>query len=67
MKLTFERMGDFFEAFGEEAIVVGEVLGLAVTTTRADSSVKMVGIPCHSQERWFEVLRAAGHEPVIAS
>ena len=42
------RMGDFYELFAEDALVAGELLGLAVTTrdrSKGDDAMPMAGFP----------------------
>jgi len=53
------RMGDFYEAFGEDAATISKVLGLTLTENRDHCS--MVGIPYHALDRYVEKLVRAGH------
>jgi DNA mismatch repair protein MutS len=64
MKITFQRFGDFYEAFDDEAKAVTKALGIVLTSNRAGRP--MAGVPCHSAEDWFAVIRKAGHEVEVA-
>ena len=61
MKVLFQRIGDFLEAYGDDAKAVAKALG-GVLVTRDD--VPMAGIPLHRSEDDFKALRAAGIEPL---
>lgn len=56
--LTFKRMGDFYEAFDDDAKTVADVLGIALTK-RGDR--QMCGIPAHAAAEYFAQLSSAGH------
>ena len=60
MRLQFQKIGDFFEVFGDGAHVVGKALDIAVTKTRDGRSA--VGLPAHSAFRYMDELAKAGHE-----
>lgn len=61
MKISFQRFGDFYESFGDEARIVATVCGMALTKRRSDN-MPMCGVPAHSSADRFAELRAAGHE-----
>lgn len=60
MTIEFQKMGDFYEAYGDAAILVGKELGLTITRTRKGDDV-MCGIPYHRIYAWSDELRANGH------
>jgi DNA mismatch repair protein MutS len=60
--LIFFRLGDFYELFGEDAIVASKELGL-VLTKRQD--VPMCGIPWHAHEMYLAKLVKSGHRVAI--
>ena len=53
------RMGDFFELFGDDAILISKQLNL--TLTSRDKTVKMAGFPHHSLDHHLHKLLHAGH------
>lgn len=65
MKITLIKMGDFYEAFGKEARVLTEVLG--VTLTRSSKGEPMAGIPAWSLDTYKAELEAAGHKVEVHS
>ncbi|MCC7071782.1 MAG: DNA mismatch repair protein MutS [Deltaproteobacteria bacterium] len=57
------RMGDFYELFGDDARLAGEVLGLAVTTRdrdKGDDAMPMAGFPHPQASAYIARLIAAG-------
>jgi len=56
------RMGDFYEAYNEDAKILGKVLGLTVTN-RAELS--MSGFPYHQLETYLHKLLREGHRVAI--
>ncbi len=60
--LLFYRLGDFYELFYEDALVVSKELGL-VLTKRAD--VPMCGVPWHASEMYLTKLVKAGFRIAI--
>ncbi|WP_224557216.1 hypothetical protein [Mesorhizobium sp. ESP-6-2] len=61
-EIVFQLGGDCLEAFNKDAIVVADILGLAVTRA-PDDDADMVGIPIHAQAESFAALHAAGYRP----
>lgn len=57
-KLT--RMGDFYEAFGDDAKVVADILGLVLTKTRDGRPA--CGIPAWRMDEYVLELKANGIE-----
>ncbi len=61
--LLFFRMGDFYEAFYEDAEVMAEVLELTLTKRQ---EVPMAGVPWHSAEGYIDKLVARGFKVAVA-
>ena len=61
--LLFFQMGDFFELFFEDAVIVSEALGLALTHRgRAGGKpIPMCGVPVHASEMYAAKLLEQGH------
>jgi DNA mismatch repair protein MutS len=66
--LLLFRMGDFYETFDDDAKVVADVLGVALTSRpmgAADGRIPLAGVPYHSLERHLDRLVTAGHRVAI--
>ena len=61
--LLFFRLGDFYEAFYEDAQSISKEIGLTLT---ARQGVPMCGVPYHSAELYIDKLIARGHKIAIA-
>lgn len=61
-------MGDFYETFDDDAILVSEVLDIALTSREMGKGnrIPMAGIPYHSADGYLSRLLAAGHRVAIA-
>ena len=57
------RVGDFYETFGEDAILVSKVLGIVLTKRGAGSTseTELAGFPHHSIENYLPKLVKAGN------
>ena len=67
--LLLFRMGDFYEAFDEDAALLAETLGIALTSRplgKTEGRVPMAGIPHHALERYLDQLVAAGLRVALA-
>jgi DNA mismatch repair protein MutS len=62
MLLLF-RMGDFFELFGDDAVLVAKELGL--TLTSRDKQISMAGFPHHQLEGYLRKLLQNGHRVAV--
>ncbi len=65
--LLLFRVGDFYETFGEDAIVASRVLGI-VLTKRANGAaayIELAGFPHHSIDTYLPKLVKAGHRVAI--
>lgn len=61
------RVGDFYETFGEDAILTSQILGI-VLTRRANGSasyIELAGFPYHSIDAYLPKLVRAGHRVAI--
>jgi DNA mismatch repair protein MutS len=61
------RVGDFYETFGEDAIVASKVLGITLTKRNngAANSSELAGFPHHSLDTYLHKLVKAGHRVAI--
>ena len=64
-KLLFYRMGDFYEMFGDDAIVGAKVLQIALTSRDKKKSLPMCGVPYRAYEQYLNKLTMAGYKVVI--
>jgi len=64
--LLFFRMGDFYEMFGDDAVVVARECELTLTSRSKDTaSAPMCGVPYHAAERYLAQLLAKGYRCAI--
>ena len=56
------RVGDFYETFGQDAILASKILGIVLTkrSNGAASNVELAGFPHHSLETYLPKLVSAG-------
>lgn len=61
------RVGDFYETFGNDAIIASGVLGITLTKRNngAASSSELAGFPHHSLDTYLHKLVKAGHRVAI--
>jgi DNA mismatch repair protein MutS len=61
------RVGDFYETFGEDAVVASKVLGIVLTKRHngSASEVELAGFPYHSLETYLPKLVKAGYRVAI--
>src|SRR5574343_794063 len=61
------RVGDFYETFGEDAIVASKVLGITLTRRNngAAASSELAGFPHHSLDTYLHKLVKAGYRVAI--
>jgi DNA mismatch repair protein MutS len=57
------RLGDFYEAFYDDAILVSQVLDLTLTKRH---DIPMAGVPFHTSEAYVDKLVAKGYRVAIA-
>lgn len=67
--LVLYQMGDFFEAYADDAEVVGTALDLTQTTRAVDHNtrVPMVGFPQHRLETYLTMLIDRGYDVAVNS
>jgi DNA mismatch repair protein MutS len=65
--IVFFRMGDFFEMFGEDAILGAQILGITLTKRPhgKDGEIPLAGVPHHQAERYLARLIEAGQRVVV--
>lgn len=61
--ILFFRMGDFYEMFGEDAIIASSILDIALT--KRQNLIPMCGIPYHAKDNYLSRLINAGKRVVI--
>jgi DNA mismatch repair protein MutS len=61
------RVGDFYETFGEDAIIASKVLGITLTKRNngAPSSSELAGFPHHALDTYLHKLVKAGYRVAI--
>src|SRR5213595_2374680 len=61
------RVGDFYETFGEDAIIASQVLGITLTKRNngAASSSELAGFPHHALDTYLHNLVKAGYRVAI--
>ena len=61
------RVGDFYETYGEDAVIASKVLGLVLTkrSNASANSVEMAGFPHHSIESYLSKLVRAGYKVAV--
>jgi DNA mismatch repair protein MutS len=66
--LLFFRMGDFYELFGEDAIIAAPILGITLTARNKTipNPIPMAGLPYHSATNYIQKLLNAGKKVSIA-
>jgi DNA mismatch repair protein MutS len=65
--ILFFRMGDFYETFGEDALVAAKVLGIALTSRdKKRDPTPLAGVPHHAVEGYLRKLVQRGYSVAIA-
>jgi len=66
--ILFFRMGDFYETFGEDALVASRVLGITLTSRdkKKEGSLPLAGVPHHAVDGYLRTLVNEGHSVAIA-
>ncbi|HRG69680.1 MAG TPA: hypothetical protein PLS73_12595 [Saprospiraceae bacterium] len=60
------RVGDFYETFGEDAIITSKVLGIVLTKrNNGGSDIELAGFPYHSLDAYLPKLVRAGYRVAI--
>ena len=64
--LLLFRVGDFYETFGEDAVIAAKVLGIVLTSrNNGGSKIELAGFPHHSLETYLPKLVRAGYRVAI--
>ncbi|MBI2258052.1 MAG: DNA mismatch repair protein MutS [Flavobacteriia bacterium] len=65
--LLLFRVGDFYETFGEDAVVTSKVLGIVLTKRKngAASHIELAGFPHHSLDNYLPKLIRAGYRVAV--
>ncbi|MDR2389109.1 MAG: DNA mismatch repair protein MutS [Tannerellaceae bacterium] len=59
------RVGDFYEMYGEDAIVGAGILGITQTKRNGEQSIEMAGFPYHALDTYLPRLIRAGKRVAI--
>lgn len=61
------RVGDFYETFGQDAILASQILGITLTKRNngAAASAELAGFPHHALDTYLHKLVKAGHRVAI--
>ncbi|GAB3013049.1 DNA mismatch repair protein MutS [Niabella terrae] len=61
------RVGDFYETFGQDAVIASRVLGITLTKRNngAAASLDLAGFPHHSIDNYLHKLVKAGHRVAV--
>lgn len=65
--LLLMRVGDFYEAYGEDAIIMSRVLGMVLTkrSNGVPTSVELCGFPHHALNTYLPKLVGAGYKVAV--
>ena len=65
--ILFDRVGDFYETFADDAVIVSKVLGLVLTrkASGAGSYTNLAGVPHHAIDIYLPKMVAAGYKVAI--
>lgn len=65
--LLLFRVGDFYETFGEDAVIASKILGIVLTARKngAAGEVELAGFPHHSLDTYLPKLVRAGQRVAI--
>jgi len=65
--ILFYRMGDFYEMFGDDAVIAAKILQIQLTSRNKnkENAIPMCGIPHHAYEQYLNKLTAAGYKVAI--
>lgn len=64
--ILFFRLGDFYEMFGDDAVISAEILDITLTSRdKGENALPMCGVPYHSAESYIAKLNMAGKKVAI--
>ena len=64
--ILFFRMGDFYEVFGEDAVLVAPLLNIVLTSRNKEEKVPFCGVPHHSYRNYCLKLIKLGYKVAVA-
>lgn len=66
-EILFFRMGDFYEMFGEDAMIAAKILNIALTARNkgTENEIPMCGLPYHAIDNYLCKLTRAGKSVAI--
>ena len=65
--LLLFRCGDFYEMYGEDAVMGAAAMDIALTSREMKGTrIPMAGVPFHAIDRYLARLLAAGHKAALA-
>jgi DNA mismatch repair protein MutS len=61
------RVGDFYETFGQDAVIASQVLGITLTKRNSGdpNAMELAGFPHHAMETYLHKLVKAGHRVAV--
>ncbi len=65
--ILFFRMGDFFETFGEDAVITAKVTGIALTKRNngAAGNIELAGFPHHQLDNYLPKMIRGGYRVAV--
>src|SRR5574344_2416141 len=65
--LLLYRVGDFYETFGEDAVIASKVLGIVLTRRASGSGtyIELAGVPHHALDTYLPKLVRAGYKVAV--
>ncbi len=65
--ILFFRLGDFYEMFGDDAMLASKILNITLTSRNrgTEHEIPMCGVPHHAAENYVSKLTAAGKKVAI--
>ena len=65
--MLFFRMGDFYELFGDDAVVASQVLELTLTSRdkASENAIPMAGVPHHALQGYLARLIENGYKVAV--
>lgn len=65
--IVFFRLGDFYEMFGEDAVIASKILGITLTSRdkSKENPIPMCGIPYFSSSSYIEKLIKEGYKVAV--
>lgn len=65
-KILMFQMGDFYEMFGDDAIIAAKILNIQLTARKKkEKKTPMCGVPLHSSEQYIHKLVQAGYKVAL--